>query len=155
MTGQEGIIEAIRQMIEGEDYTPLERLMADLTPEQATQKPVRSPYSIATVVWHTWFWVNLWVHEVRGTEDALGVYTPGADWRDISAGEWETMRERMLESLQQARALAATEDLARKTRQDQTVGQNLLQIAIHTAYHIGQVTLLRLELGLWPPAGGE
>lgn len=155
MTGRQMIVEAIRQMIEGEEYTPLERMIADLTPEQAARRPVGSPYSIATIVWHTWFWINVWAAAIGGAEDPYGGRDPWSDMPEISVEEWPATRERLLEVLHQARALAATEDLTRKTWRGQTVGQNLLQITVHTAYHIGQIALLRQELGLWPPAGGE
>lgn len=155
MTGQEALAEAMRQMIEGEEYTPLERMIADLTSEQATHRPTGAPYSIATVVWHTWFWIHVWVRAIGGEEDPYEGHDPVSDLPEIAAEAWPATREQLREVLQQARGLAATADPTRRTWRGQTVGQNLLQITVHTAYHIGQIALLRQELGLWPPAGGE
>ncbi len=155
MTDRQTIVEAIRQMIEGQDYTPLERLIADLTPDQAVLKPAGSPYSIATLAWHTWYWNNFWMIAIRGVGDPTGGLNPHATWPEVAAEDWPGIRSRLAEVLDQSRQLAEREDLDRITWRDQTVGTNLLQIAIHSAYHIGQITLLRQELGLWPPAGGE
>jgi hypothetical protein len=155
MNGEQAVEEALRQMIDGRDYTPVERLVADLTPDHACRKPPRSPYSIATVVWHTWFWVNVWAITIRGAGDPFGGHDPGATWPDVPPEDWPATRERLRESLRQASALSVSEDPDRPTWGEGTVGKNLLQIAIHTAYHIGQIALLRLELGLWPPAAGE
>lgn len=155
MTGSRAVAEALRQMIDGQDYTPLERLIEDLAPEQAARKPTGSPYSIATLAWHTWFWVNAWTTIIRGSGDPFQGQDPDATWPEIASEDWPMTRSRLLEALLVAQGLAASEDVDRRTWQEETVGGNLLQIAIHTAYHIGQITLVRQELGLWPPKKGE
>ncbi len=155
MTGQEAVSEAMRQMVDGLDYTPIERLIADLVPEDACRKPAGGPYSIATIAWHTWFWVNAWVVAIDASGDPFQGLDPDASWPEVAPSEWPGLRERLRESLKAATALCSGQDLDRITYQDRTVGGNLLQIAVHTAYHIGQITLIRLELGLWPPAGGD
>ena len=146
MTGQQAIVEAIRQMIEGDDYTPLDRLIANLTPEQAARKPAGSPYSIATITWHTWFWINAWVIIIRGAGDPFQGHDPQVGWPEVAPEDWPAIRERLGEALLAAKELAAGQDIDRKTWQEQTVGSNLLQIALHTAYHIGQIALVRQEL---------
>ncbi len=155
MTGQEAIAEAVRQMIDGEDYTPLERLIEDLSPDEAVRKPAGSPYSIATIAWHTWFWNNVWIVRIKQDAGAGEGFTDDGKWPDIAAEDWPDTRDRLLESLRRTCELAASAEPAAKTWREQTVGGNLLQIAIHSAYHIGQIALLRQELGLWPPRGGE
>ena len=107
-----------------------------------------SPYSIATVVWHTWFWVNVWVVAIRGDGDPFGGHDPDATWPVIAAADWPATREHLLGTLRQATELAATQDPDRITWEKQTVAQNLLQIVVHSAYHIGQIALIRQELGL-------
>jgi uncharacterized damage-inducible protein DinB len=151
MTDRATVVETIRQMIEGEDYHPLDRLINDLTPEQATLRPEGAPYSIATIVWHTWYWVNVWNVVIEGTGDPFGGMDPDASWPEVPADAWADTRERLVTSLRRAAELAATTDLERPTWQGQTAGHNLTQVAVHTAYHIGQIALARQERGLWAP----
>ncbi len=155
MTGQQAVAETLRQMVEGMDYTPVQRVIGDLTPEQATTRIPGAPYSMATIVWHAWFWVNAWLVAIRGGGDPFGGHDPDASWPEVPAEEWVATRARFIESIGEALRLARSEDPDRPTWEGQTVGQNLLQIAVHTAYHIGQMTLLRQDLGLRPPPAGE
>lgn len=152
MNARQTAAEAVRQMADGEDYTPLPRLIKDLTSEQAAQKPLDFPYSIATVVWHAEFWICAWIAMIEGGDPFRG-YDPDASWPDVPPAGWPEARDGLLRSLQEARALAVREEI--KTGEDSAADRHLLQIAVHTAYHIGQVALLRQSLGLWPPAGGE
>ncbi|MBI1739487.1 MAG: hypothetical protein HYR57_01185 [Candidatus Koribacter versatilis] len=37
---------------------------------------------------------------------------------------------------------------------ESTVHRMLWQIAVHNSYHVGQIALLRRQLGAWPPRRG-
>jgi hypothetical protein len=45
--------------------------------------------------------------------------------------------------------------LAREYKPGTTVGYLICDVALHNAYHLGQIVLLRCQLGLWPPQGGK
>ncbi len=151
MTDRTTVVEALRQMVEGDDYRPLYRLIDDLTPEQAVLRPPDAPYSIATIVWHTWFWANAWNVAIAGAGDPFGGHDPDQSWPEVGAEDWAETRSLLHASLRRSQELALTVDMEQPTWHGQTAGHNLLQIAIHTAYHIGQIALARQERGMWVP----
>lgn len=154
-TNKNYVAEAVRQMIDGDDYTKPERIIEDLSPDDAVRKPDHGPYSIATIAWHTWFWINVWIVQITGVGDETGGYDYNATWPEIDSKEWQQTRDKLIESLNALRNLSENVDLDKTTTAWHTNGETLLKAAVHTAYHIGQITLVRLELGLWPPKGGE
>ncbi len=155
MTGTEVVAEALRQMIDGDDIATADWLCADLAPDAAARRPGGSPYSMATIVWHTWFWVNAWNTWIRGDGDPFGGHDPDASWPEVAEADWPLVRDRLGAALHEASRLAAAADPDRVNASGRTTGQCLLQITVHTAYHFGQMALIRQELGLWPPPGGE
>jgi uncharacterized damage-inducible protein DinB len=143
-------------MVEGEDFTPPVRLLADLTLEEAVTPLGGSADSIASVVWHTLFWVDAWNLAITGDPNPLRGYRNDDTWPEVAAEEWPGLRDRLLASFETAERLAGTLSMEGPGRPEgHTVAQNLLQIAIHTAYHIGQIAQIRRNAGLWPPEGGE
>jgi hypothetical protein len=40
-------------------------------------------------------------------------------------------------------------------RDDTSINYDLAGTALHNAYHLGQIVLLRRMQGLWPPEGGD
>ncbi len=149
-----GTKEAIRQLITGNDFEPPERMLADLTPEQATAVPEGFPYSIADQVGHMLFWQKRWLGRIyeRTLERKRGKL---GEWRAVSLEEWDTVRSAFLAGLHEAEVTAQDEsELERRLWNGDTVDEILLMLALHNAYHLGQIALLRQMLKLWPPRGG-
>ncbi len=151
MNDRDSVVELLRQMLDGDDIATADWVCAELDGEAATRKPPGSPYSIADVAWHTWLWVHIWNTRIKGESDPFAGYAN--DWSDVAPAEWASVRDRLLAALHESAELAATADLDRTSESGRTAGQNLLQTALHTAYHLGQMALIRHELGLWPPEG--
>lgn len=139
------------------DYDSPAVLLGDLTSEQANRKPVGAPYSIAEVVAHMHVWQDFIVRRARG-QDAVRPEGDAADWPAATPETWPVLRADFLHGVGEFKTLLLTDDAAALTRiygDDVTHAERLLNIALHGAYHLGQIALLRRELGLWPPADGD
>lgn len=138
----------------GEFNTP-ERILSDLTAEQAYLKPPGSPYSIAQVVAHLHYW------QERQVATALGEARPRPEHLDDTfvapdPAEWAALVSAFLGGVTAA-SEAATEraEATSPDRNDTSIPYDLAESALHNAYHLGQIVLLRQMLGFWPPAGGD
>jgi uncharacterized damage-inducible protein DinB len=152
----EPIQEALRQVVEGDDFTAPAKLLADLTPQQATSAIGGSAESIASIVWHTLFWIEAWNAAVEGDTERLKWIPNDETWPQIAIDEWPALRDKFISALSKSQHLAATVNPDTPGKPvGRTAAQNLLQTAVHTAYHLGQIVLIRRNAGIWPPRGGE
>ena len=134
--------EALRQVIEGADFEPPEKLLGNIKPEEAAQVLPGLPYSIATNVAHTDIWNRQWLSRLEGTHNEK----PWPDFPVIPAEQWPETRDRFLSNLNRAYQIACSEPFQHHCRTDESASRALLQIAVHTAYHIGQMKLLKRAL---------
>ena len=143
----------------GGQFVDSRRVLDALDWRLAGEKPPGAEHSVRRIAAHLVFWQDLYLERLAGAErpspphDAAG--WPGGDTaRDER--EWKALVARFADGL--ARAEAAIDSaplgltLARWGARTRFAGLNGL--AIHNAYHLGQVVLLRRMLGAWPPPGG-
>jgi hypothetical protein len=147
---------AVGELLDGGgEFVSPEHILDDLTEEQARALPPGSPYSIAQVVAHMAFWQSATLAKLTGAalerpahlEDSFAAPAPGG---------WRACVETFLRGISTAKNLAATS--AGRTspdREDTSVPYDLAESALHNAYHLGQIVLLRQMQGLWPPAEGD
>ena len=138
-------------------------ILAGLTDAQAHTKPHGLPYSIADVVSHLCFWQE-WFNACL-VSGFTGIPKHSVDgWPAAPAGAWDALRERYVQSIGEAKRIAAESDsltdslltsgagvpsLSRESR-----GSALLRGAMHNSHHLGQIITMRRLMGLWPPPGG-
>lgn len=126
--------QALDQLISGRDFDPPAKLLANIKSDAAARVPPGAPYSIATNVAHADIWQRVWLTQLEGQPK----FNPFPDFPVIPAESWPETRTQFLKNLERARELAA------ETAPDDEKRQaKLLQFAIHGAYHIGQVKLLK------------
>ena len=78
-------------------------------------------------------------------------------WPTVHENEWPELVEGYLAGLDELRAVAASEELLQRRVQEggeNTVGYQIMSHFAHEAHHLGQIILLRRQLGAWPPPGG-
>ena len=149
-----GTSAAFQQFSEGWDFEPPSRIIADLTPEQAITIPPGCPNSIGTQVAHMHFWQSLWLERIAGEPDRPR-WAKNADFPIVTANEWEKLRTGFITGLGSAKSVSAnTADFSRVVGRF-TVEQIVLQIALHNSYHLGQISIYRQLLGIWPPEGSD
>lgn len=132
---------ALCMMRDGEDFEAAERLLNDLSSADALETPEGSPYSIGGVLAHAHYWQTTFLRWAKGEE-----FEPeDTDWPEVTSATFPLFRDGFLRQLDEAvnMAEAGTGD-----------AKQLLRIAIHGGYHLGQIATLRQMLGLWPVQGG-
>lgn len=115
------------------------RMKADAV---ATQLP-GTPYSLLTNLAHTVLWQRIWLHKLKGgsRNDLLNEWKE--DWRAPDAAEWAELREAFLGGLDEAKRIAASEPFDHQCKSDEEAVDALVRIAVHSAYHCGQMNLLK------------
>ncbi len=138
--------EALKQISEGRDFDSLKDALMDLSPEQATAVPKGCPRSIATTVFHMWFWQDRWLQQIAGTE--LEPFKgDDSDFAEVAPDGWIKIRDQFLvdfgEMLQRSTHVAVFD---KPTQFGDTVEVIFLRAALHASYHIGQIVLIRQML---------
>ena len=135
--------EALKQLAEGRDFDSLSAALMDLSPEQATKVPAGCPYSIATIVKHMWFWQDRWIKQIAGTH-CEPFTDDSSDFEVVAPEEWVSLRDRFIDGFGVLRERSLHTNVFEKPTQfGDTVKEILLRASLHTAYHVGQIVLLR------------
>ena len=155
-----GAAAALRDALHGTgQFIDARRALDALDWQAAGEKPPGAEHSIRRITAHLVFWQDLYLERLAGAErpspphDAAG--WPGGD-APRDEREWKALAARFADGL--ARAITAIDSvplgltLPRWDGRTRFAGLNGL--AIHNAYHLGQVVQLRRMLGAWPPPGG-
>jgi hypothetical protein len=140
------VAEALRQVVEGDDFATPRGLLRTIKAETAVAVPTGAPYSIATNVAHAQIWQELWLCRLRG--EPLPKIVMGQDFPEVSAKEWPDIRKAFVEGMEEAYAIACRDPFVHGAKDDETAIRTLLKISNHGAYHIGQVALLKRMLRL-------
>jgi hypothetical protein len=144
------VSEALRQVQTGKDFDGFADVLSELTPEQATTAPGGAPYSIATLVFHSWFWLDRWLKQLSNIHcEPFG--QDDSDFPVVNPDQWNSVREQFLAVFAdlQERALEPS-GFEVITQFGDTAEVLLLRAALHTSYHVGQIVLLRTMIGLSP-----
>jgi hypothetical protein len=133
------VAEALRQVLQGEDFHDPKQTTARIRLQAAMAQHVDAPYSIATNAMHTVFWNRIWLAKLRGIKKPAMI----EDWRVPSAAEWPEIRLGLVETVEEAYVIASAHPFEHSMKNDTAACKTLLAIAVHTAYHLGQITLLK------------
>lgn len=140
------IVELLDQILNGDDIPPPESMLK-ISTERANVQPAHAPYSIAGNLWHLVYWQDIWLFKLGGGTKSVGMKVWTEDWQTPEPGDWPELRRRALEGLRQARSYA-TGEATHGMPSDADATSTLLNIAIHAAYHLGQINLLKRSLKL-------
>ncbi|NGZ74572.1 DinB family protein [Saccharibacillus alkalitolerans] len=140
-------------------FPPLEDALRDLTAEQAAWKPAEgASNSIRELVRHLTFYKKRLLLRAKGeTEGVPEAENNDATFkeRDGSRESWEADKRELFDVHRQLSALLAEADsheLDRPIPQEGTLAESIRSLAMHDAYHIGQIVLLSKLQGVWPEA---
>lgn len=144
MTGQQMIHETLRQIWDGDDIPSPKQVLSRMTAEQAAIQLPTWPYSILTNLCHTVFWQRVWLNRLGGLRAESFI----KDWRIPHPSEWQALRKEFFVGHEKAMAIAASTLLEHKMKTDDIALRQLSNIAVHNAYHLGQMNLMKRELRL-------
>ncbi|MFG3433221.1 DUF1572 domain-containing protein [Lysinibacillus fusiformis] len=138
-------------------FPPLEKVLEDITLEQATWKPTEgATNSIWEIVCHLLFFKKrLLMRYLDETENEPQAENNDATFRlpTLTLQNWKETKEEYLyihRELEKILEKSAQEDLDREVRGERTLVLELKSIAMHDAYHIGQIVLLSKMQDVWP-----
>jgi len=139
----------------GHAFVRPDRILSDLEPGLAVQVLPGAVHSIAAHTAHMAWWQRQKIQDIE-TQAKARVRVSGEEFPQyIALEDWETVRQDFLDGLERLQSLCDHPEVLNRLylERDTTVTDALLDIALHNAYHLGQIVLLRRLMGVWPPAG--
>jgi uncharacterized damage-inducible protein DinB len=138
-----------------------------LTWALAGETPRGAPYSVYGLVWHMTFWMENELERIEGRSPAYPEHA-SLGWPDDTPptpDDWSRTVARFGAALERLVGFAeAAPEVRSRTvpvtskdphaNQATTVEDVVWQTIVHTSHHLGQVILIRRQLGAWPPPGG-
>ena len=138
------------------EFAPREHILKGLTLEQVGTRPAGAPHSIYEELWHAAEWQRL----VLERDEAAHVrFDGGQQFPDSLVPEDETVWQELVDSFltYSERAVKLAQDEAWLETEETDANprftwRNALEVlAVHSAYHMGKIVLLRQLLGCWSP----
>jgi hypothetical protein len=131
--------DALKQIWDGDDIPAPRTMLARIKPEDAARKLPGAPYSLLTNLAHADMWNRIWLARLNNTKrpDMM------KDWRVPSASEFDSLRASFLDGIQEAMRIASSKPFKHEMKDDIVAVRTLHMIAVHTAYHCGQMNLLK------------
>ena len=136
-----------------------ERAFEGLSWRQAGQEVPNSPHTIWQLLGHLNYWQDRFISRIEGMK-VLPAKTSDDGWKSESAPEDEMAYRRELGKFLTGINYITTTmlpqtDCLNDQKGDYPNGFAVIQtMASHISYHLGEVVLLRRQLGLWPPPSG-
>jgi uncharacterized damage-inducible protein DinB len=146
--------EQIKNLLEsGHAFAKPQHILANLEPALAVTVPTGAVHSIASHVAHMTWWLRQALHHIEARAQEWQRIEGDEFPIKIAAADWEGIRQAFFEQLESFQALCDDEALLERgyVSGKNTIGYVLLDYAIHNAYHLGQIVLLRRLLGAWTP----
>jgi uncharacterized damage-inducible protein DinB len=131
-------------------------LFAGLDWKVAGARPKGVPHSIFQLLNHISYWQDWVVKWLDGEDPPLPKHASGS-WPGVagpaSAADWQRAVRRFRSGLEGLDHRSREGDLLGK-RGTKSRLEMIQTIASHNSYHVGQVVLVRQQLGAWPPPSG-
>lgn len=121
-------------------------------------QPGASHHSIFEELWHLTKWQTFVLQTARGEAARSNFKEDDFPEAQAPAGEeaWQVLVAEFLEGSEAAATLAGDEEaLAVRLADGVTLREHLEMLAVHNAYHLGKIVLLRQLLGVWVPPLAE
>ena len=138
------------------EFAPRDHILKGLTLEQVGTRPDGAPHSIYEELWHAAEWQRIVLDR---DETAHARFEGGEQFPSSPAPKdeaaWHELVESFLTYSERAVKLAQNEAWLGTEEADDNPGftwRNALEVlAVHSAYHLGKIVLLRQLLGIWSP----
>lgn len=139
------------------EFAPREHILKGLTLEQVSTRPAGAPHSIFEELWHAATWQKLTLDQ---DSKALKRLETGGQFSERSEpesqAEWDDLVAMFLAYSERAAQLAEDEAwLESPATEHNTWRVELECLAVHNAYHMGKIVLLRQMMGIWEPASDD
>lgn len=138
------------------EFAPRTHILGGLTLEQVGVRPIGAPHSIYEELWHAAEWQRLTLDRDEAAHERWegGEQFPSRPGPEDEAA-WQTLTDSFLAYSERAVRLADDETFLESDESERYPGatwRNALEcLAVHNAYHMGKIVLLRQLLGNWSP----
>jgi uncharacterized damage-inducible protein DinB len=149
MTQGERLADELRRALRGGAWhgPALQELIANISPEVAMQRPIPAGHNIWELVLHITSWSNIALRRIDG-----GQAEPydGEDWPlvgEFTLQRWDEARNSLVESYdrlsERVKGMTDKELATKAPESDRSLAAMIDGVAQHSAYHGGQIALLR------------
>lgn len=154
--------EALARQVHGRDsHVHSVHALEGLEALDAGKRPASAPHSIFQLVRHLIYWQDLGLARIRGGRPPRPA-TAAEGWTATvepeGADQWNDAVEEFTAGLWDLQALLDDPDtdldLVSNPEPRRVARQEVLMVLCHNSYHLGQIVLLRQQLGRWPPPQG-
>lgn len=136
------LVEVFTHIIEGYDI-PTPAGMLRIKAEAASVKPDHVPYSLATNLAHALLWQDIWLTKLAGKPLPPQMEVWRNDFRVPAEDEFPGLKKRFLSGLTEAMRIAGSDPFDHQLPSDEEAVETLVRIAVHGAYHVGQMNLIK------------
>ncbi len=131
-------------------FVPANVAVAGLTAEQANWSPGHGGHSVGQLAYHLWYWDSRALERFEGVKS--GPYDDNNDetFTNFNEAQWSDLVGKLDKVMSDWETAVANAD-------DQKLAANaslVEHVAMHNAYHIGQILYVRKLEGVWDPAKG-
>lgn len=145
---------SVRELLLGMGaYAPVPHVLEGLEPGQWDARPDGVRHSLYDQLWHVVFWQDWEVAALRG-EPTPPVPHAADSWPPPFPAARPTPEQLGARFEAGVASLEALSEAAVEAERVARVRSGIAQIASHTAYHAGQMVVVRQLLGAWPPPRG-
>lgn len=138
-TAREAVADLFRQILSGEDIPSPKALLSRLDGVRSAGRLPDAPYSLLGNLYHAVFWHRVWLGRLTGSKRP----TWKDDWKEPTGEELDALRQEFLDGLNQALAIVEREPFEHRMESDARALHLLMSLAIHDAYHLGQIKLIK------------
>ena len=149
MTSGQVLSDELRRALRGDAWhgPALQEILADLSAEEAMQRPLPRAHTSWELVVHMTSWANIALRRING-----GQVEPfeGEDWPEVhgfTGDNWDAACEALTESYERLSevVLGMSDDelAARAPKSERTIAGMINGVVQHAAYHGGQIALLK------------
>lgn len=149
MTQGERLSDELRRALNGGAWhgPALQELIGEVTPEVAMQRPIPAGHNIWELVLHIASWSNIALRRINGGQ--VEPYDE-EDWPlvgEFTLARWDDARGTLVKSyealIERVGGMTDKELFAKAPESDRTIAGMIDGVAQHSAYHGGQIALLK------------
>jgi hypothetical protein len=144
-TGSTSIALMFEQILVGWDIPTPDSLLK-VSEERAAIRLPGHPYSLLTNLAHALLWQEHWLAKLEGRPRKTRPELYAGDFRVPEPGEFKAIRAEFVEGLRRAKSIAESRPFRHSAESDRNAEELLIAIAVHGAYHLGQINLLKRNL---------
>ncbi|MGA8108302.1 MAG: DinB family protein [Acidobacteriaceae bacterium] len=145
------LLEQLKTTHDQEDwFVPAKVAVAGLTADQAKWNPGHGGHSVGQLAYHLWYWDSRALDRFNGVKP--GPYDGNNDetFSDFTAAQWDDLVKKLDQvQVDWEKAVESADDA--KLAANASLVEH---VAMHNAYHIGQILYVRKLEGVWDPSKG-